>query len=178
MRITSAELARQDGRLSTLARAAIARAARPHPHVDVALLKAVMSRETDMRNIVGDGGHGRGGWQIDDRWHGAWLEQVRGCRSGSSIPVYRSARPAGRVPTISVGARKAAAILEANVEAAIRAGIPDGHRMDVAVAAYNAGMGGALRGWKTDRNPDRFTTGADYSRDVLARARILRGRPA
>lgn len=33
------------------------------------LLYAVGSRETNLRNIVGDGGHGHGMFQLDDRWH-------------------------------------------------------------------------------------------------------------
>ena len=33
------------------------------------LLHAVASRETNMRNIRGDGGHGHGVFQLDDRWH-------------------------------------------------------------------------------------------------------------
>ncbi|RAJ70301.1 hypothetical protein K378_01466 [Streptomyces sp. Amel2xB2] len=33
------------------------------------LLLAVGSRETNLRDVVGDGGHGHGVWQIDDRWH-------------------------------------------------------------------------------------------------------------
>ena len=33
------------------------------------LMLAIASRETNMRNINGDGGHGRGVFQIDDRYH-------------------------------------------------------------------------------------------------------------
>jgi len=33
------------------------------------LLFAVGSRETDLTNEVGDGGHGHGVWQLDDRFH-------------------------------------------------------------------------------------------------------------
>jgi Transglycosylase SLT domain len=53
---------------------AIARAAARH-NVDPTLLAAVAAQETGGpgsnagRNIVGDGGHGRGLFQIDDRWH-------------------------------------------------------------------------------------------------------------
>ncbi len=53
---------------------AIARAAERHG-LDPKLLAAVAAQETGGpgsnagRNIVGDGGHGRGLFQIDDRWH-------------------------------------------------------------------------------------------------------------
>lgn len=33
------------------------------------LLHAVASRETNMTNEIGDGGHGHGMFQLDDRWH-------------------------------------------------------------------------------------------------------------
>ena len=33
------------------------------------LLLAIASSETNCRNMVVDGGHGRGVFQIDDRWH-------------------------------------------------------------------------------------------------------------
>ena len=52
----------------------IARAARRHG-LDPVLLAAVAAQETGGpgsnagRNVVGDGGHGRGVFQIDDRWH-------------------------------------------------------------------------------------------------------------
>jgi hypothetical protein len=54
--------------------AEIGTAARRH-HLDPRLLAAVAAQETggpdtdSGRNIVGDGGHGRGVFQIDDRWH-------------------------------------------------------------------------------------------------------------
>ena len=52
----------------------IAAAAARH-HLDPRLLAAVAAQETggpgsdSGRNVVGDGGHGRGIFQIDDRWH-------------------------------------------------------------------------------------------------------------
>lgn len=54
--------------------AQIAAAAARH-HLDPRLLAAVAAQETggpgadSGRNVVGDGGHGRGLFQIDDRWH-------------------------------------------------------------------------------------------------------------
>ena len=52
----------------------IAAAAARH-HLDARLLAAVAAQETggpgsdSGRNVVGDGGHGRGLFQVDDRWH-------------------------------------------------------------------------------------------------------------
>lgn len=131
-----------------------------------------------MRNIVGDGGHGRGMMQIDDRSHGGWLASVRGCRSGSSLPRYSSALPAGRVPTISAGLGYAVALLESNVAECMRRGVHEGHRTAVAVSGYNAGITGAINSYmahgSTPSAADRATTGGDYAADVLERARVLR----
>jgi hypothetical protein len=174
LNISPADLTAQHQRRSFLWRRALSRAAKPAPHVDVALLEAVSSRESNMRNITGDGGHGRGTFQQDDRFQEAFLRACRGCRSGSSVPIYASAWPKGRVPTVSAGARRAVAIIEHNVSEAKRLGIPDGHRTHFALAAYNAGVGGALVGWRDRHDPDANTAGHDYGRDVMERAELLR----
>src|ERR1700735_1375230 len=50
-------------------------AAAPRHNLDARLLAAVAAQETggpgsnSGRNVVGDGGHGRGLFQVDDRWH-------------------------------------------------------------------------------------------------------------
>src|SRR4051812_46990770 len=47
-------------------------------NLDPSLILAVMSRETNGKNIKGDGGHGRGLMQIDDRSWGPWLNSHQG----------------------------------------------------------------------------------------------------
>ena len=49
------------------------------------LLLAIASQETDMNDVVGDGGHGRGLFQIDDRSHTDFLRAAtaRAGRAGS-----------------------------------------------------------------------------------------------
>ncbi len=52
---------------------------------------AIASRETNMRNIVGDGGHGYGIMQIDDRSYpdwchsGLWKDATAGIQKGASV---------------------------------------------------------------------------------------------
>ena len=41
--------------------------------VGTSLILAIGSRETNIANIVGDAGHGRGWLQIDDRFWATWL---------------------------------------------------------------------------------------------------------
>jgi hypothetical protein len=144
------------------------------PHVSRGLALAIGSRETNLQNIVGDGGHGRGVFQQDDRFQRDFLAGTHGCPSGSYRSTWSSALPPGRVPTLTAGCRRMAAIIESNVAFAIRSGIPKGHRLRFAVAAYNAGAGGALRGWQEARDVDRHTAGLDYSQDVFERLAVVR----
>ena len=136
-------------------------------HISGVLLLAMAHRESNMRNIVGDGGHGRGMMQIDDRFHATWLSEHKGCRSGSFDATFDSALPAGRVPSLVAGVKKACELLNQNIAFAKANGVPDGKRLRFAVAAYNAGPGNALKGFQAG-DVDKLTTGGDYSRDVLA----------
>ena len=158
------------GELSALgtARVAKVREIGEREHIDPALLLAMAHRESAMRNIVGDGGHGRGIVQIDDRFHGDWLKEHKGCLSGSFDARFDSALPAGRVPTLAAGMSKACELLHQNVAFAKQNGVPDGKRLRFAVAAYNCGPGNAIKGFR-DGDVDKLTTGGNYASDVLAR---------
>jgi peptidoglycan hydrolase-like protein with peptidoglycan-binding domain len=125
------------------------------------LLVAVASRETNCRNIVGDGGHGRGLFQIDDRFHGDWLRE-----HGAAAP--------GAVPSVSDAAAYAAQLLAANYAFGRARGLRGAKLLKFAVSAYNAGAGGAWRALRATGDPDTGTTGGDYGADVLARMRALR----
>ncbi len=120
-----------------------------------ALLLAVASQETDMNDVVGDGGHGRGLFQIDDRSHRDFL-----ARSGAA--------GAGGKPPVQVAARYAADLLRWNWDFGERSGVPERDRLHFALSAYNAGGGGALAGYR-EGDSDKRTTGGDYGRSVLAR---------
>ena len=120
-----------------------------------ALLLAIASQETDMNDVVGDGGHGRGLFQIDDRSHRDFL-----ARNGA-------ARPGGK-PPVPVAARYAADRLRWNYDFGVRSGVREADRLLFSLSAYNAGGGGALAGYR-EGDSDRRTTGGDYGRAVLAR---------
>ncbi len=104
----------------------IAAAATRH-HLEPRLLAAVAAQETggpgsdSGRNVVGDGGHGRGVFQIDDRWHPF-------ARSAAALDPARNAD-------------YAAGLLESNLE---RYG-----DLRSALSAYNAGSPSAT-GTRTD----------------------------
>lgn len=137
------------------------------------LLTAIGIRETNLENIAGDFGHGRGVFQIDDRFHQAFLRSIPACRSGSYRVSFSTreggALPRGRVPGLTRGARYAIALLRANYEFARRNGVKRRHRKRFAIAAYNCGAGNALRSYREGgiRNIDARTAGRNYSKDVL-----------
>jgi hypothetical protein len=111
----------------TVAYGSVIAAAATRHHLEPRLLAAVAAQETggpgadSGRNVVGDGGHGRGLFQIDDRWH----------------PFARS--PAAMDPARN--ADYAAGLLESNLH---RYG-----DLRSALSAYNAGSPGAT-GTRTD----------------------------
>jgi hypothetical protein len=124
------------------------------------VLLAIASRETACRDVVGDGGHGRGVFQIDDRFHGEWL-----ARHGAGAR--------GTIPSVAPAARYAASVLASNRTFARRHGIPARDRLKFVLSAYNAGSTGALRGYRRG-DSDLETTRGDYGADVMGRLRLVR----
>src|SRR5881409_137342 len=90
------------------------------------LLLAIASRETNMQDIVGDGGHGRGLFQIDDRFHGDWLAK-------------HGARGAGTTPRLKDAAEFTAAMLASNLAYAQQKKVGEDQQIRFAASAYNAG---------------------------------------
>lgn len=113
---------------------------------------AVASRETGIRNIAGDGGHGKGVIQIDDRFHAIARERD-----------FRK-EPAA---FISYGVK----MLKENAQWA-KERWPHYNMLKIAASAYNAGPGGAVYG-VVRGDSDLRTKGRDYGRDVMARAVVF-----
>jgi hypothetical protein len=135
------------------------------------LIVAIGIRESGCQNIVGDGGHGRGWLQDDDRSHAAWLRRHAGCRSGSwTIAKGHNALEPGYCPSLTASTLYAIELLRGNMAYARSIGVPEHDRLRFAIAAYNCGAGNAEKAWRRGgiRNIDAYTTGRDYSRDVLA----------
>jgi peptidoglycan hydrolase-like protein with peptidoglycan-binding domain len=148
------ERARREG-LVDLALSAERRAELPR-----GVLLAIASRETNMRNVVGDGGHGRGLFQIDDRSHGAWLR-----RHGAGGP--------GGIPPVAAAADYAAQLLKDNLAFGRSKGLSGDALFRFALSAYNAGAGGAWRGLQERGDSDARTAHGNYGRDVLERLRVV-----
>jgi beta-lactamase superfamily II metal-dependent hydrolase/soluble lytic murein transglycosylase-like protein len=120
----------------------------------VALLIAVASRETNVMNIVGDGGHGRGIMQIDDR----------------SFPDFARS---GRAMDPRQNILKGAEVLNGKRLFLSRSGVSGQLLTRASVAAYNHGEGNILRNIRNGRDVDSGTAHNDYSEDVLARAAVF-----
>ena len=159
MNIRAQLLAEQVSRARARGWAAIMRKAEKRHDLPAGLLLAVASRETDMEDIVGDKGHGRGLFQIDDRFHADWL-----AAHGAPGPAT--------TPRIEDAAEFAAAMLASNLAFGGQNGVTARDRIRFACSAYNAGPGGALEGHQSG-DCDRKTTGGDYGRDVLERLRAI-----
>src|SRR3954451_23745363 len=162
MKITSDQLAQQ----VALARSrgwlrSIAQAEKRHklPH---GMLLTIASRETNMQDVVGDGGHGRGLFQIDDRFHGDWLAK-------------HGARGPGTTPRLKDAAEFAAAMLASNVSYAQQKKVGEDQQVRFAASAYNAGCGGAFSGFQAG-DCDKRTAGGDYGSDVLERLAAIQGK--
>ena len=132
---------------------------------DPRLLMAIASRETNMMNIVGDGGHGYGVMQIDIRsfgeWvaSGAWREAADGIEKGAQVLDQKMTQihnGAGKILTIGGYTFRGASFPTA------------ASAIQVAVAAYNSGLW-AYYCFSKGEDPDRLTTGRNYSADVLGR---------
>lgn len=99
---------------------------------------------------TGDGGHGRGIMQIDDRSWGDWLS------SNDWTDPYSN---------VSKGAR----ILNANISYFSSKGLMDSDLIAAAVAAYNTGAGNVSKSLAAGRSVDATTANGSYSSSVLSR---------
>ena len=131
----------------------------------VEVLMGIASRETNMRNILGDGGHGHGIMQIDDRSFadfcksGAWKDGSQCIVMGALVlDQKRTQIESGKGKNLRVGNTTftGAAFTEAEL-------------LRVAVAAYNSGLRSYMN-FSRNGNPDLGTTGHDYSTDVMKRS--------
>ena len=137
--------------------------------LEPAVVAGLMSRESGGGRLLGkwgnppetgDNGHARGLMQIDDRWHQAFI-------SIGDFWQY----PAGN---IAYGCY----LIKQNLIALAKQfpSLSDHDRLQAAIAAYNCGLSRAVRAINQEKDLDTWTTGGDFSRDVMERAGMLRAR--
>jgi hypothetical protein len=119
---------------------------------------AIASRETNCRNILGD--------KVKGVFHGVGIVQI-----DIQHPIARKARDTGSFktdpdPLLEFGAQ----LLETNVKQAKQKlpNLNEQQRLKVAASGYNCGIARAITAAKQG-DSDKFTTGGDYGRDVMAR---------
>lgn len=137
------------------------------------LMLAIGSRESSMTNIAGDYGHGRGFFQMDDRWQAEWLGKVKGAVSGTWKGVVNSALGSGYVPLFIPALKRARKILTDNHKYLAGRGHTGDELKWAAVSAYNCGPGNVTKAWSQGRPADYYTTGGDYAADVRKRRRYV-----
>lgn len=121
----------------------------------VAFVLAIASRETGIVNMAGDGGHGRGVMQIDDRYHD--VAKITDFYKNPDV-------------LITYGCKLLAAHL-----VWARKNWPQytlKQHLKIAAAAYNSGQGGAKKGIVSG-DADAFTTHRNYGADILKRMEIF-----
>jgi len=137
---------------------------------DAVLLMAIASRETNMKNIIGDGGHGYGIMQIDDRsfpeWchSGAWQDVEQGIAKGALVlDGKRTNVEKNQGKKIVFG--KKSFVGKANLTAA--------EILRISISSYNCGWW-AYYNFSKGHDVDKSSTGHDYSADVLSRMATIR----
>ena len=121
--------------------------------VDKNLLLAIASRESHIGQILdgsylGDGGNGIGLMQVDRRYHPEFAASVR---------------PSDHYKIILKGAQ----IFKEELNRF------DGNTY-AALAAYNTGPGDVQKALGRGEDPDIYTTGGDYAKDVLTRYELIK----
>jgi hypothetical protein len=113
----------------------------------------------------------RGVFQFNDTYQSAWLASVPGCLNGQWTldPAGVSALTAMHCPRFSDALSHALVELNGNLEFAASHGVPRAQQKRFAIAAHNAGAGGALDGFRMG-NVDQFTANGNYSASVLGAA--------
>lgn len=146
---------------STSYRPFIEQAASRHSWLKPSVIAGIGSRESAWGRLLspggpggtGDGGHGRGLMQIDDRFHQAFISSGRWSNPKDNIDY-------GIDSVLAVNYNYLARNTNLKGTELLRG----------ALASYNAGLGNVLKALNQGLDVDYYTTGQDYSADVLNRA--------
>lgn len=139
------------------------------------LLLSLGLRESLLRNVENPAQTDKGVVQITKLYHSDWLDDQLGCLAGDLTkqattewrvaPGEHSALEVGYVPRFTPAVLYACDMLKTAVKAAPD-DLSDTELIRFAIAAYNAGVGGAKKGLAAG-DVDKYTTGGDYSRYVI-----------
>ncbi len=156
----------------------------PYKPIPASVMLALGFRETGLKNVCGgavwDGSKwvqsygDRGYLQITDKYNAAFLASVEGCNNGNWVPADPpvNALAAMHVPRFSPATLYVKDEMNRAVLFAAEHGVPLAQQLRFAVAAHNAGVSGAIDGWRNG-NFDKNTAGGDYSSYVLRVAPMI-----
>lgn len=131
------------------------------------LLLCLGLRETGLRNINNPAKTDKGWLQISDVYHHDWLYKQPGCAVGTWTPVAgRRASEPNYCPRFTSATRYAIDLLQEGIGYAASRSLPKDRQVRFAIASYNAGIGGAMNGYRAG-DVDKYTTGGNYSSWVL-----------
>ena len=143
--------------------------------LDPCLVGAIISRETlglnmwgqppNKGGVLGDGGFGHGPMQVDKRSFPEWCAEWR----------------AGK-HTLEDGISKGCSVLNEKLAEVVTMSRPGGpyeklsepDKLRAAISAYNTGARNVKAAVRKGLDVDIYTTGKDYSRDVLEQAEFFR----
>lgn len=151
----------------------------PYHPIPASVMLGIGFRETGLRNICGGAKLVNGVWvqsfsdrgwlQISDEFEAGFLKTAEGCREGQwgpTNPASKAIEPR-HVPRFTPALNYVKQTMLNSMEFAHSEGVPDDELLRFAIAAHNAGDGGALAGFR-DGDVDKNTAMADYSAYVLA----------
>ncbi|MCT7969178.1 S8 family serine peptidase, partial [Laspinema sp. D1] len=122
-------------------------------NIHPAIVAAIISRETNTRNIIGDGGRGHGYMQLDI----------------GTFPNIKNQPWSDPVWNIQQGVN----LLINDKYAYLKSRLPASLHLRGSLAAYNSGQGKVVTAYQKGLDVDAYTTGRNYSADVLNRAHWL-----
>lgn len=145
----------------------------PPDDISGALLLSLGLRESLLQNINNKAQTDKGTFQITEMYHAPFLRAEPGCPEGTWTAVAgHSAYEDGYCPRFTPALHYALNMLQIHRRYAVSKGITGELALRYAIAAYNAGGGGAWEGYKAG-NIDLKTTGGDYSAWVIEHRKMV-----
>lgn len=137
-------------------------------------LLAIASRETNMQNIIGDGGRGFGIMQVDIDTNESFCKSGRGQDPNMAIGMGAAILASKRNQIVKNAGQPIHVKAKSGYEETFQMPVIVGESLRrVTIASYNSGLW-APRNFLKHGDPDRGTTGKDYSQDVIQRSTIFK----
>lgn len=151
----------------------------PYHPIPASVMLGIGFRETGLQNICGGAVLVNGVWvqsfsdrgwlQISDQFEAEFLKSAEGCKEGQwgpADPPVKAITPR-HVPRFTPALNYVKGSMFNSMEYAHSQGVKDSELLRFAIAAHNAGDGGAMAGYRVG-DVDKNTAHGDYSAFVLA----------